>query len=465
MISSYFATALRNMIHPFDDMSDANLYLFGSKEQSRFVFGRCPSTVKRDLPSDESQVPDKQLSARKITRLSPDNVEQSERSFEKIVNGCKAAFNQGRATELIDRRGHTYYAYFLARLDGWLSNFEAVPMFQWDSSGTLSKCEDLLSSIEQLPNYFHEEKQVGAFARKACALLLSEMSIEAIQQSINDHEKGEQRLSLRLYHLLKGICRAFEKSAEVQTMLDQTEPFKGFPLDELYRFFIDEGHWEEYGLGLFCYEDEPGYAAAMLTAFKEAGNILANKPLDYSKLEAIHELTTSDVMSARADVIIKDFSWNEAVVGYVRGQNFTKNGLIEITKLANENNFPRIERLDRYTYQVFIDFKGQKGIELSIKYCQAFENKLQEITETDSELRQDAIIHAIAELCRNLQHTHPFRDGNARTIGCILVNGLLLREGLSPAIIDNVNKFDGYSVDELVLTIKNGQQSFQSLRK
>ncbi|WP_422133788.1 hypothetical protein [Endozoicomonas sp. ALD040] len=465
MIPSYFATALRNMIHPLDDLSDKDRYLFGSKEQSRFVFGRCPSTEKRHLYPDPSQTPDTLLHARKITRLSHDNFKQNDRSFEKIVNDCKAAFNLGRVATVVQGRRHTYYAYFLARLDGWLSHFESVPMFQWNENSTLSKCEDLVSAIDQLPNYFNYYKKVGAFTRKACALLLSEMSIEEIRQSLIEHEKGEKRFSLRLYHLLKGICRASEETEEVQTMLDHTEQCKGFPVEELYRLFIDEDHSKEYGLGLFCYEDEPGYAAAMLRAFKEVGNILANKPLDYSKIEAIHTLTTSGVLSSNEDVAIKDISWNEGSVFYKRGINLTEDGLEEITRLASVNNFPKIERLNSDTYLVDFDYKDHKGMELSKNYCQTFEKKLQEITETDSQRRQDAIIHAIVELCRNLQHTHPFRDGNARTIGCILLNGLLLREGFSPTIIDDINKFDAYSVNELVQILKKGQQYFQTLRK
>lgn len=71
------------------------------------------------------------------------------------------------------------------------------------------------------------------------------------------------------------------------------------------------------------------------------------------------------------------------------------------------NNFPKIERLNSDIYLVDFDYKDHKGMELSKKYCQTFVKKLQEITETDSQRREDAIIHAIAELSRNLQHTHP----------------------------------------------------------
>jgi hypothetical protein len=59
-----------------------------------------------------------------------------------------------------------------------------------------------------------------------------------------------------------------------------------------------------------------------------------------------------------------------------------------------------------------------------------------------------------------LERAHLFDDGNARTIGLLVVNKLLLENGLRPAMMEDPNRFDGFSTDELVAEIKQGQATF-----
>jgi hypothetical protein len=82
--------------------------------------------------------------------------------------------------------------------------------------------------------------------------------------------------------------------------------------------------------------------------------------------------------------------------------------------------------------------------------------------ETNEAQTETEKLTAIARCCQNLNQAHPFADGNARTFGVLLVNRLLLKEGLGPAIMEDANRFDGYAVDELVDEIRKGQASFQS---
>ncbi len=72
-----------------------------------------------------------------------------------------------------------------------------------------------------------------------------------------------------------------------------------------------------------------------------------------------------------------------------------------------------------------------------------------------------AKIRAIARFCASLERTHVFSDGNARTVGFLVVNKLLLEAGLGPAMIEDPNRFDGLSVDELTQEIVNGQAAFE----
>ncbi|MCC4606087.1 hypothetical protein LL971_20085, partial [Xanthomonas campestris pv. parthenii] len=74
----------------------------------------------------------------------------------------------------------------------------------------------------------------------------------------------------------------------------------------------------------------------------------------------------------------------------------------------------------------------------------------------------EAALHVVAQTCATLERAHVFEDGNARTFGCLLLNKLLLSAGLSPSMFPDVNEFDGYSNDELVARIKEGQEMFRA---
>jgi hypothetical protein len=61
---------------------------------------------------------------------------------------------------------------------------------------------------------------------------------------------------------------------------------------------------------------------------------------------------------------------------------------------------------------------------------------------------------------RTLEQAHLFNDGNARTVGFLMLDRLLLSTGMSPALMFNPNAFDGFSVSELVQSIRQGQEKF-----
>jgi hypothetical protein len=75
-------------------------------------------------------------------------------------------------------------------------------------------------------------------------------------------------------------------------------------------------------------------------------------------------------------------------------------------------------------------------------------------------LEEDDKLAVIARCCQELDQAHAFADGNIRVIAFVLLNKLLIENGLSPTILLEPNRFDGYSVGELVADIKEGQQNF-----
>ncbi|QDI05744.1 hypothetical protein E4A48_02740 [Xanthomonas cerealis pv. cerealis] len=73
---------------------------------------------------------------------------------------------------------------------------------------------------------------------------------------------------------------------------------------------------------------------------------------------------------------------------------------------------------------------------------------------------EDAKLSAIARCCQGLKGAHLFDDGNARTRGMLVVNKLLLENDLRPALMEDPNRFDGFSIDELIAEIKQCQATF-----
>lgn len=85
---------------------------------------------------------------------------------------------------------------------------------------------------------------------------------------------------------------------------------------------------------------------------------------------------------------------------------------------------------------------------------------IKKITESyNREIREakndDEKIEIIANHVKQYELLHPFHDANGRTFVNVLLNILLMQNGMPPATFDESNVFDAYSTKELVDVIKN----------
>ena len=72
-------------------------------------------------------------------------------------------------------------------------------------------------------------------------------------------------------------------------------------------------------------------------------------------------------------------------------------------------------------------------------------------------------LKAILLFVQNLDQIHPFFDGNIRTFGILLLNKLLMDEGLYPCCFWDPNVLDCLSIQELIVKAREGQRRFLSL--
>jgi len=85
----------------------------------------------------------------------------------------------------------------------------------------------------------------------------------------------------------------------------------------------------------------------------------------------------------------------------------------------------------------------------------------EQITKRKTPAEKLSLIFKTAKL---LLLTHPFADGNSRTFFMLLMQQLLIKNGLSPfALTFNPNHFDGYSNKKCVSMIKEGQKKYQEI--
>ncbi|MDP0590102.1 MAG: Fic family protein [Candidatus Endonucleobacter bathymodioli] len=306
----------------------------------------------------------------------------------------------------------------------------------------------------------------------------------------------------KLFEISKECNNIVKNLQKAQLVLDENDLTNKFPAHMLYQLFIDKEDWGFNG-GIYTYEDELGYASALLTAWYEMKNILSGGPINFQKIKELHGICTSNVLGHKGQKLL--FPRSNVCVGAALNRNCTIKGTTEILLLAKSARLPSIRtyynKLDTdgqfipsefipelyrqldanneinnpsdtvvmlITYHDFTkDEIRQDRINMVEVYCGNYEVNLQKIknnTDLTEQQKQDKIIEATAEVCRNIQFTHPFLDGNARTIGCILLNGLLMKQNLSPAIIPDVNVFDAYDIETLVEIIKAGQKTFQQHR-
>lgn len=151
---------------------------------------------------------------------------------------------------------------------------------------------------------------------------------------------------------------------------------------------------------------------------------------------------------------------------------FSWEDLREITQ-AFENQAPLSAYEIRYNLRQALSSSEIESSQLIIdrelaRWQHNFIDKLNEVFATFyQELHRahndDEKLTAIVNVVRKLEIMHPFWDGNCRTFCIILLNALLMQNGFAPCLFDDPNKFDGYSISELVTLVKEGIERTDTL--
>ncbi|WP_169708772.1 Fic family protein [Trinickia terrae] len=326
--------------------------------------------------------------------------------------------------------------------------------------------------------------------------------------------QGEQA---RMMFAFYGIREKAAAQASLSEAMARHPAFRALPAREAWRLALDHQAWGDGKHHGLRFENEPGYMGGMfrgLTAMIQAD--LAGRRLDTGLLRELHDhgaagvfarstltnaagLLSDDGLELIGDLTSRPAAAQEpdlelprhihvlgqgfrdlAAVGFKleAGKNMSEDGLREMLATYNPHRHDAAFRLFSATEtddegaplpaKAADDFSQQKLIQLVTPIQEHYEVS----AAADDILRRhadhieaaapgDAKLRAIARCCQELERTHLFADGNARTVGFLVLNKLLLENGMPPAMLADPNRFDGFSANELVGEIKHGQATFQ----
>ncbi len=247
-----------------------------------------------------------------------------------------------------------------------------------------------------------------------------------------------------------------------------------FPLEHMWRFFIDG--WRQTTVLQFD-EAEPNYISRCLAAFYFACSVPNTHRPNAQFLRDIHHFALGNVhnVSKGEDThnTLGRFYYENVTFSISTQWNLTHNGLQEIIE-HNASILP-IER--RYEIAHFppdiarkvlaekSDFIGRvrsvnraEGLDRHIDFVIARYNlSIENIIASKDSIaeKEDRALTALVIMIAELERTHPFCDGNTRTICMVFLHSELIRLAslygfnFVPSITVDPNRFDGWSISEL----------------
>lgn len=263
--------------------------------------------------------------------------------------------------------------------------------------------------------------------------------------------------------------------SRVKPIQFQHKAFEGISPINYWRLVIDLKLQDELG---WLYYDvrEKGSVKGLLIAFSSMLESLMNKePLTEALIIKWHGLLLGNV-SFSSPVIAGEYHADPVNVGVVLGKNGTKDGMsilfdpeqrpvkFMLLKGRSELDDPSEKNDLRYYIHTVINHSHEIADEMK-KIIKNYHKQIKIIDEEKNEpsTKKNKILKVIAECIQNMCLLHPFRDGNTRIFAIITLNRLLLENQLSPVILYDPNRFEGYTTDELVQEIETGMVTFKNI--
>lgn len=269
---------------------------------------------------------------------------------------------------------------------------------------------------------------------------------------------GPMTLQEQMLTVIRGMQMKLGAEQVLHQELAQHQALESFNMNECWRLTMDR--YQQEARGEYGFENESGYLDGTFRGLAQSLEAARHQTqLTPQLLTQIHDTCVGNVIGMNFTMSVGDAGRLQTGMrngrkngfGLTEGRNMSPEGLQELQdKIAGGDNWFEIVQHD-----------GKPKLQTTIKSARECEARVQGIINTyNDELAaaatDDEKYTAIARCCRDLEISHVYADGNARTIGFCLVNKLLVENQLPPVILENPNRFDGYSVAQLVDEMKEG---------
>jgi hypothetical protein len=244
-----------------------------------------------------------------------------------------------------------------------------------------------------------------------------------------------------------------EDGQTVRVAIDTLKPppaptFGGLPSTETWRVLMDGNRQGSGPLGFDALE--PGYLRSMYGA---ADWMLqnVNKKFGADDYAELHDraMPTSETLGFRQEVVMKKAQYLAYGV-----EGATNQAKLEINADLGENGKWGVCLQDTV---ILTEMPTTVIRDATQKTLDDYYAKIAKLAPNDA----DGKIRAIVECCQILDRRHPFRDGNTRSAAMLLMNKLLMAEGLSPVIWHDPNDIESLTRAQCFDEVKQGQRRFQ----
>lgn len=261
---------------------------------------------------------------------------------------------------------------------------------------------------------------------------------------------SEQRLLLeRHYHP--------EKSGDISYFYDS------IPESETWRLLLDlKLQQNPKEQGYIEYEKrEPGSLQCMLNAFKFVCDTI-QKPLTPDYIRSIHRIAAK-----ACPPILRGFhgwsgpKYEDIRAGEFKTSNFgtinmSPSWITPLGELEMKRDFRCLTYVKGEPHAELKDIQGDYQAEV-LKLILILEKSLKSSNPFEK-------LKAIVLFTQQLERLHAFADGNTRTCITLLMNRELVRQGFTPSLLKDPNRFDGYALEEIIFEVLRGMENFRHLK-
>jgi hypothetical protein len=269
-------------------------------------------------------------------------------------------------------------------------------------------------------------------------------------------------VKMRLGTYVEAALSRFTAEAQLAEQMRRQPMLADIPAGQAWKLLMDADKHQTRGA--YGFENEPGYMAGMMRGFKLMLEEL-DKPFTADLYERLHDIAIRGVRQRSGEAFEERYRGDVSSVSFggVLGKTFTIDGL---ARLRQANEWTDWFKIDAAEHAAENDEITVRLLKKTREQC---EEKVTGIIERYNHQiatagPEEAKLTAILKCCQDLEVAHTFTDANLRTTAFLILNRLLIQNGLSPTVLGDPNNLDGHTIEQLIPQVRAGQERARTLQ-